>query len=185
MKGIVFTLFNDLVEEKFGLETWDKMLEETKPESNGVYNAGGTYPHQEMLSLVGSLSKFSGVPAGALVTAFGEYMFPFLAKRYPVFFSDDKDLKRFLLSIEKVVHVEVHKLYPNAELPRFEYEEGPNGELVMIYRSFRKMCPLAVGLINGASKHFNQPVAINHPICMNHDHSDHCRLEISFIDQSK
>ena len=37
MKGIVFTEFLDLVEEKFGLEMVDTIIEQSNLDSGGVY----------------------------------------------------------------------------------------------------------------------------------------------------
>jgi hypothetical protein len=36
MKGIIFTVFNKLVEEKFGLQVWDQLIQATKPASEGA-----------------------------------------------------------------------------------------------------------------------------------------------------
>ena len=52
MKGIVFSEFMDLVEEKFGWETIDELIESTNLPSGGSYTAVGTYPHSEIVSLV-------------------------------------------------------------------------------------------------------------------------------------
>ena len=49
MKGIVFTLLNELVEEKFGPEVWEKALEIAKPASEGIYTAGDTYSEKELI----------------------------------------------------------------------------------------------------------------------------------------
>lgn len=52
MKGIVFSEFMDLVEESFGLEMIDELIEQSDLPSGGSYTAVGTYPHGEMLTLV-------------------------------------------------------------------------------------------------------------------------------------
>ncbi len=56
MKGIVFSEFIELVEEKFGLETVDTILDNSELSNGGAYTAVGTYPHQEMFILVKALS---------------------------------------------------------------------------------------------------------------------------------
>ena len=43
MKGIVFTEFLDLVEEKFGLEMVDAIISQSKLESKGVYTSIGVF----------------------------------------------------------------------------------------------------------------------------------------------
>ncbi len=179
MKGIVFTLFNELVENQFGLVVWDKLLETVNPASEGIYTAGETYPDEELFALVQALSDHTQIPAPDLVRAFGVFMFPHLSERYPGFVTDQSSLKVFLKTVHDVIHVEVKKLFPEAGLPVIEYQDPSDKALVMLYRSPRKLCHLSEGLITGASKHFKTEVTIAHPICM-HKGSDHCRLELTF-----
>ncbi|MBL8828955.1 MAG: heme NO-binding domain-containing protein, partial [Planctomycetaceae bacterium] len=80
MKGVVFTTLNDLVEDRFGLATWDELLERSG--SSGVYTSAGTYPDQELFTLVGGLSELLQVDADKLVRTFGEFMFNKLAAHY-------------------------------------------------------------------------------------------------------
>jgi acyl carrier protein len=61
MKGIVFTEFLDLVEDKFGLEMVDTILSNSDLPSNGVYTAVGTYSFAEMVSLLTNLNKETGI----------------------------------------------------------------------------------------------------------------------------
>ncbi|MDW1810083.1 heme NO-binding domain-containing protein, partial [Vibrio sp. Vb2362] len=45
MKGIIFTEFMELVEEKFGLDVLDQVLDLSNDE--GVYTAVGSYDHKD------------------------------------------------------------------------------------------------------------------------------------------
>jgi hypothetical protein len=73
----------------------------------------------------------------------------------------EKDnLFSFLNSIDQYIHPEVLKLYPDAELPRFEAEIKSDNEMTLDYMSSRKMSDLAIGLIKGAAKHFKEDVDI-------------------------
>lgn len=179
MKGIVFNVLTDLIETEFGLETLDKIFNSVSVTDDGAYTAGGTYPDAELMSIVQRLSEETGVPVNDLVRAFGEYMFPKLIELYPVFLEEGMSLHAFLKSIHDVIHVEVKKLYPDSLTPTIEYEEPQSDVLVMKYSSPRKLCALSEGLIMGASKHFEEPVRIDHKLCM-HDGHDHCRLEVLF-----
>ena len=178
MKGIIFTEFNQLVEDTWGLETWEKLLDDVNPPSGGAYTSGDTYPDAELFSLVGAPSKTVKTPVPDLVRAFGAYLTPRLVKRYPVFVKN-KTPKQFLQSVHDVIHVEVKKLYPEAVLPTFTYENPGKDRLVMIYRSQRKLCALAEGLIEGTAKHFGVAIDLEHPRCL-HKGDDHCRLELHF-----
>lgn len=60
MKGIVFTEFLELVEDKFGLEMVDKIISSSELESGGIYTSVGTYSFSEMLQLLQHLSDNTG-----------------------------------------------------------------------------------------------------------------------------
>lgn len=177
MKGIIFTTLGDMVEERFGLETWNQLLNTVNPPNGGAYTAGGTYPDAEIFSLITVLSNLVDVEPLQLVEAFGIYMFPVLAKKHSNFLQKGLSLKDFLKSIDRVIHVEVRKLHADASLPSITYEDPAPNQLVMLYRSPRKLCALAIGLIKGAAIHFKNKVTIQQPCCM-HQGADHCRLEV-------
>ena len=153
MKGIVYTLFNQLVEEKFGIEVWDEILDEVQPESEGIYTTTETYDNTELFALVGALSEKTNIPVNDLVKAFGQFSLGEFARRYPVFF-ENVNAKEFLQSIHDVIHVEVKKLYTDAELPTFTYEDPAPDKLILHYNSPRKLCVFAEGLIDGTAEYF-------------------------------
>lgn len=177
MKGIVFNLLNEMVEEEFGLAAWEQILDDAQ--SKGIFVATETYHDNELLSLVASAEKVSGISANELVRSFGAYMIPKFAQQYPGFFERHNDVKEFLLTVDQIIHVEVRKLYPDAGLPEFTYQDFNDRDLTMLYRSPRKLCTLAEGLIDGAAKHFDQTYTMQHDVCM-HRGSDHCELNMRF-----
>ena len=61
MKGIIFTEFLDLVEEKFGLTMVDQIIQQSNLKSRGVYTSVGTYEFSEMLQLLNHLSKNTNI----------------------------------------------------------------------------------------------------------------------------
>ena len=80
MQGIIFNVLGELVEETWGMETWNSLLEKVDPESQGAYTAGMQYPDNELLSLVAELSEVTKTPVPDLVEAFGTYLFPHLMR---------------------------------------------------------------------------------------------------------
>jgi hypothetical protein len=67
MKGVVFTEFLEFIEDKFGFDISDDMIENSKTSTEGVYTQAGNYPFEDMLSMVQTLSKLTNVPLGDLV----------------------------------------------------------------------------------------------------------------------
>lgn len=155
MKGIVFCEFCRMVEGAFSPDLVDQLVEAADLPSGGAYTAVGTYHHGELLALVQGLSGHAGQPVEALVRAFGHHLMPVFAEKFPDFFKVP-DAFTFLESIDRTIHVEVHKLYPDSELPRFECERQPDGSLVLRYSSARPFAALAHGLVEAALAHFGE-----------------------------
>jgi hypothetical protein len=160
MKGIVFTEFLEMVEEIHSFEMVDAIIAEAAPPSGGAYTAVGTYPAQEMGALVGALSHHSGLPAPELLRGFGAHIFSRFVVLYPDFFTGVSDTFCFLESIEEVIHTEVLKLYPDAELPSVLAERSAEDALQVTYHSPRCMADFAEGLIEGAAAHFGESLEI-------------------------
>lgn len=161
MKGVVFTEFFDMVEDVFGYEMVDDLLNETDLPSGGIYTAVGTYAHQEMVQLVLKLSEKSQTGVDVLLKTFGKHLFGRFVENYAHFFSECKDAFSFLGAIEDHIHVEVRKLYPDAELPTFHTKLSDDGkELKMTYYSDRSMGDLAEGLIESTLSYYEEEASL-------------------------
>lgn len=160
MKGIVFTEFLELVETKFGLEMVDKIINQSNLESNGIYTSVGTYKFSEMLQLLQHLSSDTNISIDNLLLVYAEHFFAVLAQSYPALIDSYKDPIEMLASIENHIHIEVKKIYPDAELPSFEIIEKTNNSLIMIYKSSRAMHHFGLGLMNKTFEHFNSSAII-------------------------
>ena len=165
MKGIVFTELLEMVGEKFGSDMVDDIIEGANLPSGGAYTSVGTYNHEEILSLVSQLSLVSSIEVPILVKTFGQFLFGRLFKRFiagnPEFLERVKTTYDFLESVENNIHVEVNKLYPDAELPTFDCRRIPPGQFEMVYRSKRPFGDLAEGLILACIQHFDEPITLH------------------------
>ena len=168
MKGLVFTEFLEMVESAHGMDTTDQLLELPELESGGAYTAVGTYDAAELVAMVVHLSKLHGVPVDDLLISFGEYLFPRFHKLFPQMFEGKATAPCFLESIHNHIHVEVRKLYPEADLPAFSYEQTPGG-LVMTYISKRPFAKFALGLIHGCLAHFGGGQSVSCELQEPHD----------------
>ncbi len=160
MKGVVFTEFLGMVEESFSADMVDDLIEATNPASQGAYTSVGTYPHEEIVAMVVELSRRSGSSVPELLESFGMHLFDRFSTLYPYLFPDARTSFDLLETVEAVVHVEVLKLYPDAELPGLVATRHDAGHLSLDYRSPRGMEDLAVGLIRGCGRHFGETLEI-------------------------
>ncbi len=154
MKGIIFTEFLELVEEKFGLMMVDDIIEKSNLVSGGAYTAVGIYEFSEMLQLLQNLSKNTKLTIDDLLLVFSEHLFKALIKSHPNLVAHYKDPMNLLASIENHIHVEVQKLYPDAQLPTFEMVEKTPTKMVMIYKSDKALYVLGKGLMEETFKLF-------------------------------
>lgn len=161
MKGIIFTEFLEMVEQEFGYEMVDKIISENDLSSGGAYTNVGTYNHEEIVKLIISLSRHSRQEVSSLLKAFGIFLFDTLKNAYPHFLEAAQNAFDFLESIENYIHVEVRKLYPDAELPSFETRKLDSNTLELIYKSERKMADFAEGLLIRSLDHFGVKASIN------------------------
>jgi len=160
MKGIVFTEFFEMVEQAHGYEMVDQLIMDNDLPSGGVYTTIGTYSHQEMVTLVVDLGEKTKTPVPDLLNAFGQYLFGTFEKGYPMFFEASANAFDFLESIEKYIHVEVKKLYPDAQLPKFDTKRIGEDTLEMVYYSDRSMADFALGLIEKTFEHYQEKATI-------------------------
>ena len=147
MKGIIFTEFLELVEQKFGLGMVDKIISQSDLESGGIYTAVGTYEFGEMLQLISHLSQNTDISVDDLLMVYAEHLFAALIKSHPNLVQHYKDPMDLLASIENHIHVEVQKIYPEAQLPTFELEERTENNMVMVYKSDKALYMLGKGLM--------------------------------------
>lgn len=171
MKGVVFTEFLELVEDKFGYEMVDHIIAEAAPSNNGAYTSVGTYPFAELAAMLGALSNKTGLPPNDLLIVFGQHLFKVFFASYGHFFERINDPFDFLQNIESHIHVEVKKLYPDAELPTIACTKEDDKTLFLHYLSKRRLHALAHGLIQSTMEHFNTNATIKSEL-VNEDGSE-------------
>ena len=162
MKGMIFTEFLEMVEQSYGLDTVEKIIETAAPESGGAYTSVGNYHHAELLRLANALAQSQEAELDALLRLFGEWVFlKLFVAHYADFFAGPNNVFEFLSGVESYVHVEVRKLYPEAELPSFQTWRESEDHLVMVYRSARPFAAFAHGLICGCVIHYGEKVDVS------------------------
>jgi hypothetical protein len=160
MKGIIFTEFIEMVESRYSPELADRIMQAAHLPSGGAYTSVGTYDHAEMWSLVVELSKVTETRMPDLMKAFGEHLFGRFVLVHAAFFSGHRSSFDFLETVDSIIHREARKLYPDAELPRFEVSERTPQRMVLLYRSPRHFGDLAEGLIRGCARHYGEELQI-------------------------
>lgn len=181
MKGTIFTSLADMVEDHYGLKSWQAMLDACPLSTGGSYSTGGVYPDKEILCLVTQLQKRLDVPLDILLRTFGEYLFVSLVNMHKNYLIDKATARDFILSIDDEIHRDIEKLYPGTSFPFIEYRDNADNTLSIIYNSPRKLCFLAEGLIQGVANQYQTDIGLIHSKCM-HRGDDYCQLDLTFHD---
>lgn len=174
VKGIIFNLVEEIVVEDDGRDTWDAIIEAAGVD--GAYTSVGSYDDEELFAILDAAGDELGMERPELLVHVGEESIPRFAERYPELFEEQDGLEPFLRSLNDIIHPEVEKLYPGADVPRFDLE-ADDGTLLMEYVSSRKLCHFGEGLIHGAAHHYDTDVEVEQVRCM-HRGDEACRYRI-------
>jgi hypothetical protein len=160
---MVFNLLEEILTRRFGEAFWDDLLDESA--IDGAYTSLGNYPHQQFVTLLAGAAGPLGLSTDDAIRWFGREAMPLLAQRFPGFFAPHREARSFVLTLNEIIHPEVRKLYPGADIPVFDFDTRSLDSLVLGYRSTRGLCLFAEGLIEGAAAHYGQSVEITQRTC--------------------
>jgi len=164
MKGVVFNLLEDVIVREHGETAWDALLDRAGVE--GAYTSLGNYDDAEFGRLIAAAATKLERPVPEVLQWFGRTGMPIMAERYPHFFTPYGSTRRLLRHLNEIIHPEVRKLYPAADVPYFDFQDWPNGVVLLGYESARRLCALAHGFIEGTADHFGETIAVEQVRCV-------------------
>jgi hypothetical protein len=153
MKGIILSEFIEFIELSLGEDRAQAIIEESRVKSGGAYSRVGQYDYQELLQLLSQAVVETSVEAGVLLQQVSDHLFMVFKRDYQVFFEGVESAAEMLTQIDDHIHVEVKKLYPDAELPKFDYTRNDD-ILTLNYTSPRPLAAVANSLLNACLKYF-------------------------------
>ena len=161
MKGEIFNLLEDFVVEKWGRDKFEEIFAATHSQlqTKGPFVGPGTYPDSDFMLLVSRSVESFGVDLPVAIKAFGHYCFPRLAQKVAKQMNEYSHAKDFLKDLHRIIHVEVRKIYRDAETPHFTFQDPAPNKLIMIYHSKRKLYDFVEGLLDGVSDYFKIPIS--------------------------
>ncbi len=177
MQGIVFQVLEACYVDAFGPEAWFDVA--AVADASDTYSYAVSYPDAELGRLVAAIAAAQGMNAAQALRWFGEHAIPHFRALAPELFQHYRACWPFLRSLNDIIHPQVRQLYPGVSVPDFEYPDAEGDAQIIVYRSARRMCALAEGLMLGAATHFGETLLIAQSRCM-HLGDDHCRFELRF-----
>jgi len=148
MKGVIFNFFESFVDETYGMDNYESCVGE-----DDVFVGTESYDDEKFLSLFSKISNKLSISSSNLLREFGRFTIPRLLSKY-------EDIKIYecpenvLLELNDVIHVEVKKMMPNSNPPKFVIHQE-NNKMVVEYISERKLYNFVEGAFLGLADYFN------------------------------
>jgi hypothetical protein len=164
VKGVVFNIVQEVVEEHLGQDVWDDAVD--RADVDGAYTSLGNYPDADLEQLVGSLSDLSQLSHNDVLVFAGRHGFRQLADRHPDLVAPYSGWRGVVEHLDDIIHPEVAKIYPDTDTPSFTTFAQPDGSVHMVYESRRQLCSLAEGLVLGLGDWFRCTLEVSHVECV-------------------
>ena len=161
MKGLLFCEFIEFLEKQIGDDGTQEIIDKAELASEVAYSRVGFYDYQELIQLLVTTAEYTQKEAGDLLQGFANHLFKVFKRDYSSFFDGVSSAAEMLKTIDDHIHVEVKKLYPDAELPQFRYEEQGQ-DLHLYYSSPRPLAGVAHALINACLHYFKDEQFLEH-----------------------
>ena len=165
MHGLLFSELKKFVVSKLGADSWNKLLVEAGLASK-IYMPNQTYSDEELVRLVTTASRMTGIPVADLEEAFGEFIAPELLKLYSTQINPAWRTLDVVEKTETFVHRAVRLKVPGADPPRLSTTRPDPQTVILQYTSARKLCPVAIGIIKGTARTLNETVSVEQDECM-------------------
>lgn len=155
MHGSIFVLLKRFVENLYDYSTWIKLLEATGIE-HPAYQMHEMYPTEELYAIVQEASELTGKPVYDLMEQFGVFLVPDLMLIYKKYVHPDWRTYEMLLNTEEAMHGAVRKEDNRTNPPKLLVTKKGSKQLIVDYYSKRKMAGVAVGILKGIARYFNE-----------------------------
>lgn len=125
-----------------------------------------SYPDGDITVIVQCVSEATGLLPDEILQQFAEGMVPSLLDVYGFLVNPRWTFVDFLLNTEGVIHKAVRLNAPSAKPPAILAHPREFGAVAITYRSPRRLCSVAKGIIRGAATHYQVEAVIDEERCM-------------------
>lgn len=176
MHGTIFLELERYVEDRLGSDAWGGLLAEAGMRGR-VFTLLQDYPDEDAIALVSAASRTSGKAVDVILEDFGAFIAEDLLQMYWGSIEPEWKTLDVIEHAEHTIHAVVRLKNPGAKPPTLEVSRIGRDEVVVDYRSARRMCSLARGIVRGLAEHYGERVTISEAECM-HRGNDRCSISV-------
>jgi predicted hydrocarbon binding protein len=173
MHGIIFGELKKLVDSRLGGDAWRTVLQEVGLGSV-IYMPVGEYPDAHAVAIIGMIAQKTGKEVKVVLEEFGEFIAPHLLALYRHMVKPEWKTLDLLENTEQTIHRVVRLRNAGAKPPELKTDREKN-EVLITYTSTRKMCGVAIGIVRGLARHYQEEIDIEEISCMSMG-SNACRI---------
>ncbi|MGQ0537133.1 MAG: heme NO-binding domain-containing protein [Methanobacteriota archaeon] len=176
MHGLIFAELKKFVVDRYGAAAWNQLATEAGA-AGKIFLPNQAYPDAELLPLLGTAAKLTGRSQDEILEDFGEFIAPDLLKLYGLQLNPQWKTLDLVENTESIIHRLVRARDPAASPPKIVCRREATDRAVMVYRSQRKLCSVAKGIVKGVAKTYGEEVRLSESTCMNHGGTQ-CEIQI-------
>lgn len=158
--GSMFLFLKKFIEATHDQQAWLK-INKSAGTLHSTYEMHSNYPVSEMSSIITAAANYTGFSKDDLYEKFGEYLVPDLLTIFKTHLNPAWKTFELLENTELVMHKAVRKQEHKANPPILNVSRVHDKLLIIDYYSKRKMANLAVGIIKGIARFYNESEAVN------------------------
>lgn len=155
MHGSIFVFLKRFVESTYDFSTWIRLSEETGI-NRTAYQMHEMYPVEELHKVIEAISALSGKDAHYVLEAFGIFLVPDLLLIFKKYIDPNWGTFEMIQYTETALHGAVRTQDNRTNPPRLNVTKVNKGLLIVDYYSKRRMASIAIGIIKGIARHFNE-----------------------------
>ena len=176
MTGAIFVELKKYVEARLGSDAWNHLLSAARL-SGKEFSILEHYPDEHAVALVAAAVEATGKSAAEILEDFGTFLAPDLLEMFWGAIQPEWRTLDVIEHTEQAIHSVVRLENPGARPPELRVSRTSPSEVVIDYRSPRRMCALARGIARGLAAHFRESVEVSESECM-HGGDERCLIAV-------
>lgn len=174
MHGFIFLQLKKYVQQKQGTNAWPLLIKQAQV-SQTQYNATEVYPDADISKLLSAACNQWNTTQDELLEEVGTFLVPDLLDIYHIYINPAWRTLDLVENTQNSMHRAVKVSTPDATPPTLHATRINKNRLIIDYYSQRKMASLAVGIIKGIAKHYQEAENVSIEL---HEYSNGNRVQI-------
>ena len=144
----------------------------------GGYRFDASYPDDDLRLIIRGIAEATGTHPGDLLEMYAEAMVPGLLEVYGFLVDPRWSFIDVLVNTQDIIHKGLKANSPEAKPPEMYIQRSGPEAVAISYRSRRRLCSVAKGIIRGVAARYQVNVVIGEERCM-HRGDPECLITVS------